>query len=270
MSVQGMRFVITGSGSGIGAATAQVAAAKGAKVMVSDVNDANGGKVVDGIRKQGGTAEFFHCDVTNPVEVEALMRATADAFGGIDVLHNNAGIHETALTAADTCDVENMPLDVFRKVIEVNAVAPWVCTKYAVPYLKKSSNASVINAASTGSQAGYPNNSAYGTSKGGIRLQTQNLAVDLAKFGIRVNCYGPTAIATEMVTNFVKQSPDPAAFEKALTSTALIPRLGKPEEVAELVCFLASKESAFINAAYILIDGGSLAWRGSAEQIGLS
>ena len=130
-------------------------------------------------------------------------------------------------------------------------------------------NGSIINAASTGSQSGYPNNSAYGTSKGGIRLQTQNLAVDLAKYKIRVNCYGPTAIATDMVTNFVKQSPDPVGFEKALIETSLIPRLGRPEEVAELVCFLASKESGFINAAYILIDGGSLAWRGTAGQIGL-
>jgi NAD(P)-dependent dehydrogenase (short-subunit alcohol dehydrogenase family) len=269
MSVKDLRFVITGSGTGIGRATAQVAAAKGAKIMVSDLNDANGKQVAEGIRKSGGSAEYFHCDVTNPQEVEALMKATADAFGGIDVLHNNAGIHETALAPADQCDIEGMPVEVFRKVLEVNAVGPWLCTKYALPYLKKSGNASVINAASTGSQSGYPNNSAYGTSKGGIRLQTQNLAVDLAKYKIRVNCYGPTAIATDMVTNFVKQSPDPAAFEKALTATSLIPRLGRPEEVAELVCFLASKESGFINAAYILIDGGSLAWRGTADQIGL-
>ena len=117
------------------------------------------------------------------------------------------------------------PIDVFRKVVEINAIAPWVCSKYALAYLKESSNASIINAASTGSQSAYPNNSAYGTSKGGIRLQTQNLAVDLAPFGIRVNCYGPTAIATDMVTNYIKQSPDPAAFEKSLISTSLIPRL---------------------------------------------
>ena len=87
--------------------------------------------------------------------------------------------------------------------------------------------------------------------------------------GIRVNCYGPTAIATNMVTEYIAQSEDPPAFEKALISTSLIPRLGKPEEVAELVCFLASEEAAFINGAYILIDGGSLAWRGTVDQIGM-
>src|SRR5260370_12228769 len=166
------------------------------------------------------------------------MAATAKAFGGIDVLHNNAGIHETALVPPEKANLADMPTEVFRKVIEINAIAPWVCSKYALPYLKQSPNASIINAASTGSQSAYPNNEAYGTSKGGIRMQTLNLAVDLAKDRIRVNCYGPTAIATDMVTDYVKQSPDPVAFEKALVGTNLIPRLGRPEEGAELVCFL--------------------------------
>jgi NAD(P)-dependent dehydrogenase (short-subunit alcohol dehydrogenase family) len=269
MGVEGLRFVITGSGTGIGAATAVLAASKGARVMVSDMNDENGEAVASSIRDAGGEAAYQHCDVTDAAQVEALMAATADAFGGIDVLHNNAGIHETGLVSPDKASLADMPIDVFRKVIEVNAVAPWVCSKYALPHLKESSNASIINAASTGSQAAYPNNSAYGTSKGGIRLQTQNLAVDLAPFGIRVNCYGPTAIATKMVTDFVQQSPDPEAFEKSLISTSLIPRLGRPEEVGELVCFLASPEAAFINGAYILIDGGSLAWRGTVDALGM-
>src|SRR5262245_22384807 len=269
MGVRGLRFVITGSGTGIGAATARVAAGKGSKVMVSDLNDDNGKAVVEEIRAAGGEAAYQHCDVTVAEEVEALMAATAAAFGGIDVLHNNAGIHETALINPAEASLEHMPIEIFRKVVEVDAIAPWVCSKYALPYLKQSDNGSIINAASTGSQSAYPNNSAYGTSKGGIRLQTQNLAVDLAPFGIRVNCYGPTAIATDMVTNYIKQSPDPVAFEKSLISTSLIPRLGRPEEVGELVCFLASPESSFINGAYILIDGGSLAWRGTVDALGM-
>ena len=269
MGVEGLRFVITGAATGIGEATAKLAASKGAKVMVSDLNDEQGEAVAQAIRDDGGEAAYHHCDVTDPAQVEALMAATADAFGGIDVLHNNAGIHETGIGDPTKASVIDMDIDVFKKVVEVNAVAPWICTKYVFPYLKESDNASVINAASTGSQSAYPNNSAYGTSKGGIRLQTQNVAVDLAPYGIRVNCYGPTAIATNMVTDFIKQSDDPVGFEKALISTALIPRLGLPTEVGELVCFLASPESAFINAAYILIDGGSLAWRGTAGDIGL-
>lgn len=267
-SIEGMSFVITGSASGIGAATARVAASKGASVMVSDLDDEGGRNVVSEIEAAGGAAAYQHCDVTDPGQVEALMTAAAEQFGGIDVLHNNAGIHETALAGEQT-SLEDMPIDVFRKVMQVNAEAPWICSKLAVPYLKESDNGSIVNAASTGAQSAYPRNSAYGTSKGGIRLQTQNLAVDLAPYGIRVNCYGPTAIATEMVTRFVNQAENPAEFEKALINTSLIPRLGRPEEVGELVCFLASPEASFINGAYILIDGGSLAWRGTVDQIGL-
>ena len=235
--------------------------------MVTDLNDENGEAVVAQIRDAGGEAAYQHCDVTDPDQVKDLMAATADGVRG----HRRAA--QQRRHSRDRHHVQpirptsqDMPIEAFRKVIEVNAVAPWVCSKFALPYLKESTNASIINAASTGSQAAYPNNSAYGTSKGGIRLQTQNLAVDLAPFGIRVNCYGPTAIATNMVTDFIKQSPDPEAFEKALISTSLIPRLGKPEEVGELVCFLASPESAFINGTYILIDGGSLAWRGTVDS----
>ena len=269
MGVEGLRFVITGSGTGIGEATARLAASKGAKVMVSDLNDDQGEAVAQSIRDDGDEAVYQHCDVTDPEQVEALMAATADAFGGIDILHNNVGVHETGVGDASKASVINMDIDVFKKVVEINAVATWICTKLAFPYLKESDNASVINAASTGSQSAYPNNSAYGTSKGGIRLQTQNVAVDLAPYGIRVNCYGPTAIATNMVTDFIQQADDPAAFEEAMISTSLIPRLGLPTEVGELVCFLASPESGFINAAYILIDGGSLAWRGTVSELGM-
>ena len=269
MGVDGLRFVITGSATGIGEATAKLAASKGARVMVSDMNDDMGEAVAQSIRDEGGEAAYQHCDVTDPDDVQALMTATAAAFGGIDILHNNAGIHETGVANPADCDLENLTLEAFRKVMEVNAVAPWLCSKYALPYLKESDTASIINAASTGSQVGYPNSAAYGTSKGGIRLQTQNLAVDLAVYKIRVNCYGPTAIATNMVADFIKQSDDPVGFEQAIINTALIPRLGLPSEVGELVCFLASPESGFINGAFILIDGGSLAWRGTADQLGL-
>ena len=185
MGIEGLRFVITGSATGIGAATARVAASKGAKVMVSDLSDEQGQAVAAEINASGGTAAYQHCDVTDTDQVEALMAAAAEAFGGIDVLHNNAGIHESGLAPADQCNLEQMSLDVFRKVVEVNAVAPWICSKAALPYLKESDWPSIVNAASTGAQSAYPNNSAYGTSKGGIRLQTQNLAVDLAPLGIR-------------------------------------------------------------------------------------
>lgn len=267
MGVEGLRFVITGAAAGIGAATARLAASRGAAVMLSDVDDDGGERVAAEIRAAGGTAAYAHCDVTDATQVEQLMARAARALGGVDVLHNNAGIHETALSR--DVDLAAMSVETFRRVLEINAVGPWLCAKHALPYLKESASASIINAASTGSWVGYPNNAAYGTSKGGIHLQTKNLAVDLAPFGIRVNCYSPTAIATEMTTAFVASQTDPVAFEKSLVSTSLIPRLGRPVEVAELVCFLAGPESAFINGACIVIDGGSLAWRGTVDQLGM-
>lgn len=268
MGVEGLRFVITGAAAGIGAATARLAASRGARVMLSDVDDASGERVAAEIRETGGVAAYHHCDVTDLAECEALMAAAARELGGIDVLHNNAGIHETAISGDVT--LETMSVDTFRRVLDINALGPWLCAKAALPYLKQSANASIVNAASTGSWVGYPNNAAYGTSKGGIHLQTKNLAVDLAPYGIRVNCYSPTAIATEMTTQWLESQADPKAFEKQLISTSLIPRLGKPVEVAELVCFLAGEESAFINGACIVIDGGSLAWRGTVDQIGMA
>ena len=269
MGVEGLRFVITGAATGIGEATAQVAASKGASVVVSDITDEAGENVAAGIRENGGKAIYVHCDVTSPDDAEALMEKAANEFGGIDVMHNNAGIHETGIADPSMCDLENMTVETFRKVLEVNAIGPWLCSKYALPYLKESELPSIINAASVGSVSAYPLCIAYGTSKGGVRLQTQNLAVDLAKHGIRVNCYGPTAIATSMVTEYIKQAEDPVAFEKSMTGKGLIPRLGYPEEVAELVCFLASQEAGFINGTYIPIDGGQLAWHGNIDELDL-
>lgn len=267
MNVKDLRFIVTGGAQGIGAATARVAARRGARVMVTDVADVEGEAVAKEIRESGGDAVYQHCDVTDEAQVRALMQATVDAFGGLDVLHNNAGSHESML--GDEVTLDAMSRATFERVLAINLVGPWLCAKYAVPHLRESSNASIINAGSVGSWKGYPQNLAYGASKGGIAMLTKNLAVDLAPHKIRVNCYCPGSVATEMVTKFLEASPEPEALLNAMTRTHLVPRLGKPEEVAELVCFLASEQSAFVNGAVWLIDGGSLAWRGTLDVLGM-
>ncbi|MBM70726.1 MAG: short-chain dehydrogenase [Haliea sp.] len=267
MQISGMNFVITGAGAGIGAGTAQVAARYGARVMVSDTNDVNGRAVVQSIRDAGGVAHYQHCDVTDEAQVQALMQAAGDQLGGIDVLHNNAGIHESML--GDGLTLEAMSRSTFDKVMAVNVLGPWLCAKYALPWLRDSSQASIINAGSTSSIAGYPNCVAYGSSKGAVMQMTKMLAVDLAADGIRVNCYCPGSIHTKMVDDFLAAAPDPAAMLNTMTLTHLIPRMGKPEDVAELVCFLASPAASFINGAVWLIDGGSLAWRGTLDILGM-
>jgi len=268
MNLEEMSIVITGSARGIGAATARMAASRGARVTVSDLDDAEGQSVVDEINAAGGTATYVHCDVTDPEQVAALMATAAERHGGIDVLHNNAGVHETMLTM--DVKLENMAIETFDRVLGINLRAAFVASKCALPYLKESTRGpSIVNAGSTGSWAGYPAGLAYGASKGGIALLTKNLAVELAPYGIRSNCYCPAATETRMVTDYLAAAPDEDALMKTLTATHLVRRLGAPDDVASLVCFLASSEASFINGVVWLVDGGALAWRGTVDVLGM-
>ena len=267
MGVSGLSFVITGGAVGIGAGTARLAASRGARVVVADLNDEAGEALVEEMRSAGGEAVFQHCDVTDESQVEALMAAAAATFGGIDVLHNNAGIHESMI--ASELSLESMSRATFEQVMGVNVTGVWLCAKYALPHLRQSDNASIINAGSTSSLSGYPQCQAYGASKGAVMQLSKMLAVDLAPDGIRVNCYCPGSIHTQIVDNFLAAAPDPKAMLNTMTMTHLIPRMGKPQDVAELVCFLAGPESQFINGAVLTIDGGSLAWRGTLDVLGM-
>jgi NAD(P)-dependent dehydrogenase (short-subunit alcohol dehydrogenase family) len=267
MSISGLSFVVTGAGNGIGAGTATLAAQRGARVTVSDVSDEAGQQVVADIRQAGGEAIYQHCDVTDELQVQELMTVAAATYGGIDILHNNAGVHESMLTK--DLSLEDMSRDTFDRVLAINLVGPWLCAKYALPHLKCSHQASIINAGSTSSVTGYPNCLAYGASKGGVVQLTKALAVDLAPHNIRVNCYCPGSIRTQMVDDFLAAAPDPEAMLGTMTHTHLIPRMGQPLDVAELVCFLASEQSSFVNGVAWLIDGGSLAWRGTLDALGM-
>ena len=267
MGVEGLRILITGGAVGIGAGTARLAASRGACVTVSDVNDEAGEALVEEIRAADGKAIYCHADVTDDKAVSDLMFRAADAFGGIDVLHNNAGIHESMLTKELT--LETMTRDIFERVMNTNVTGVWLCAKYALPCLRESRSASIINAGSTSSISGYPQCQAYGASKGAVMQLTKMLAVDLAPDGIRVNCYCPGSIHTQIVDKFLEAAPDPELMLNTMTLTHLIPRMGKPVDVAEIVCFLASPESSFVNGAVWTIDGGSLAWRGTHDMLGM-
>ncbi|HVX21034.1 MAG TPA: SDR family oxidoreductase [Acidimicrobiales bacterium] len=280
MDLDGKVFVITGAARGIGAATAELAASRGASVVVSDVLDDAGQATVGRIRQAGGQAAYAHCDVTVEADVERLMAGAAEAFGGIDVLHNNAGIHEAMI--GDDFRFETMPVSVFDRVLAVNLRGAFVCSQKALPYLRASRRGpTIVNAGSTATWVGYPYGLAYGTSKGGIALLTKNLAVALAPYGIRVNCYCPASVDTDMVTEVTSAlSAEPATDQPASSNPAAAPddahlaahlvrRIGAPADVAELVCFLASERSSFVNGVVWLIDGGVLAWRDTVDAIGL-
>lgn len=258
--LEGLVCVVTGAGQGMGRESAREMARQGGKVVVADINEVTSQETVALIAEEGGIAISIRVDLRDSASIKALMDHTADAFGGIDVVHANAAVHETELTP--NTSIEELDEAIWDVVNDINLKAVWLCTKYAVPYLKQSKAPAIVNVASTGAHVAYPMAAAYCATKGGVQMLTKASATDLAKFGIRVNCYCPASIRTPMLTNYLSAAEDKEAVEATLRGAHLLPRLGEPEEVAKLAVFLACSESSFINGASYLIDGGALAWRG--------
>ena len=253
--------VVTGAGQGIGRAAAMEMAARGGRVVVSDMNDESGVETTALIEAAGGEAVYIHCDVRSRDDIRALVDGAVEAFGGIDLLHNNAGVHESAFS--DRLMVHELDEEVWDRVYEINLRGTWLCTKYAAPHLLRSTRGpAIVNASSTGGVLGYPMASAYGATKAGVILLTKTTAIDLGPT-VRCNCYCPAAVDTPMVSKYFETAEDPEAIIKALVGSHIIPRLGRPEEVAKLVCVLGSDDASWITGQSFIIDGGSLAWRGA-------
>jgi NAD(P)-dependent dehydrogenase (short-subunit alcohol dehydrogenase family) len=261
MALEGKVCVVTGSGSGIGRATAIEMARQGASVVVSDVNDEHGNATVETIRGDGGDATYRHADMSVDDDVVALMQHAVDTYGKLDVLHNNAGIHETDLTTALT--VHELPVEVWDRLMDINLKGVWLGARAAYPHMQRAGGGAIINAGSTASVTGYPMCPAYTSAKHAIVGLTKCMAIDFRDAGIRANCYCPASVDTAMVSKFWEAAEDPDVVRSFMTASHLFPkRLGKPEEIAKLVCFLASDDASFVNGAAIVIDAGSLAWRG--------
>lgn len=261
MQLSGKVCVVTGSAGGIGRATAKEMANRGASVVVSDIEAERGLEVAEEITSLGGQAHFVRADVRSRDDIKSLIESAMDRYGRLDVLHNNAGVHETSL-AAET-SLETITEEVWDFVMDVNLKSVWLSAKYAVPHMRRTGGGAIVNAGSTSSFVGYPNGPAYCSSKGAIALLTKCMAIEWAPDNVRVNCYCPAATDTAMVAEYLQAAEDVEAINKTLTGSHLIKRLGRPEEIAKLVCFLASEDASFITGASYLIDGGSLAWRGS-------
>jgi len=236
--------IVTGGGSGIGLAVALSYAKEGAKVVVSDINVEHGNQAVEKIKANGGEASFVKADTSNPTEVENLVKKTAKIYGQLDIICNNAGIGgEPALTG-------DYSLDSWRKVLSINLDGVFYGCKYAIEQMEKNGGGVIVNMASIHGTVAAPMSSAYTTSKHAVVGLTKNIGAEYGQKGIRCNAVGPGYIDTPLLESTSGDIKD------ALIAKHPLGRLGKSEEVAELVLFLSSEKSSFMTGGYYLVDGG--------------
>lgn len=244
-----MVLVVTGGASGIGKATAIRCAQEGAKVAVCDVQDAGGKETVETIVKEGFAAKYYHMDVTSEREVEKTFKGIVSELGVITGLVNNAGIADPK---NDTKPLHEGSLEVWERLLQVNLIGVLLCTKHALPYMIEAGKGTIVNVASVAAVVGL-SNIGYTASKGAVYSLTRNIAVNYAKYNIRVNSVTPGFIDTPMLRLIQKEmSTKPEDRAKAIP----LNRLGAPEEVASVIAFLLSEDASYVTGANIAIDGG--------------
>ena len=241
--------LITGGSSGIGRAVALAWAREGAKVVVSDVDRGGGEETVEQVRTAGGEAIFIAADVGKPEECEALVRGAVEKFGRLDIACNNAGIGGPQAPTAD------YPLDGWAQVIGINLSGVFYGMKYQLPAMLKNGGGAIINMASILGAVGFAGAPAYAAAKHGVVGLTQTAALEYSAQGVRINAVGPGFIHTHMISALE----DNKAVNDMLVAAHPIGRLGRAEEVAELVLWLSSEKASFVTGAYYPVDGGYIA-----------
>jgi NAD(P)-dependent dehydrogenase (short-subunit alcohol dehydrogenase family) len=241
--------LVTGAGSGIGRAIALAYAREGAAVVVSDVQVDGGAETVRQIEAAGGRALFVAADVSRPEDHARLVDAALSTYGRLDAACNNAGIGGELAPTAD------YPVDAWQQVIAVNLSGVFYGMKAQIPALLRSGGGAIVNVASILGQVAFANAPAYTAAKHGVVGLTKAAALEYSAQGLRINAVGPAFIHTPMIERLES---DPAT-NAALVAMHPIGRLGRPEEVAELVLWLSQPASSFVTGTYIAVDGGFLA-----------
>ncbi|HLY83278.1 MAG TPA: glucose 1-dehydrogenase [Acidimicrobiales bacterium] len=244
--LDGKVALVTGAGSGIGAATARLLADEGVTVVVSDVNDVHGHKVTDAIVKDGGSAAYVHLDVADEAAWVSVVAGIVEHHGGLHVLVNNAGI-------ADGGDVETVSLADWNRVISVIQTGMWLGMKHAGPAIRSAGGGSIVNISSIyGTSGGFGTSPAYHAGKGAVRTLSKNAALHWATDGVRVNSVHPGFIDTPL-SAAARDDPD---RERAVLRVTPLGRWGRPEEIAAAVVFLSSDRASFITGSEMYVDGG--------------
>ena len=237
--------IVTGATQGIGLACAERLIRDGARVMLVDIKP-EGAAVAASLGEQ---ARFFAADVSLKVDVDAMIAATMQAFGRIDILINNAGVTH----AADFLDLSE---DDFDRVLRINLKSMFLCSQAAAREMVKHQSGSIINMSSVNAELAIPNQVPYVVSKGGINQLTKVMSIGLAQHGIRVNGIGPGTILTELAKKAVLASPE---ARRTILSRTPIGRCGEPEEIASVAAFLASDDASYMTGQTMYVDGGRLA-----------
>ena len=248
--VQDKVAIVTGGGSGIGRSAAIRLAAEGARVVVADRNAEAAEAVAGAI---GAAAVAVRCDVSVAADVDAMTAAAVQRFGRLDVLVNNAGFGipgpVTAITEAD-----------WDRLMNTNLKGVFLCARAAIPAMAAGGGGTIVNTGSYTAQAAIADRAAYVASKGGIIALTRAMAIDHVGQNIRVNAVAPGTIGSPYFDAMRAASPDPDGFQRALDARAPMGRVGRPEEIAAMILWLASDEASFATGAVFTVDGGSSAW----------
>ena len=264
-SFDGKVVIITGGGYGIGRGTAAEFAREGASVTIADINEEAGNAAVSQMKEEGGGGLLVQADVSSAADCRRVVKETVSAYGGVDILFNNVGIQ----SPDSYLNVEDTPEAMWDRILNVNLKSYFLMSKYAIPEMRKRGGGAIINTASVQGLQSQKLVPAYAASKGGILSLTRQMALDYAAENIRVLAVCPGAIDTEMLRAAAALEPgDSDDVIHQWGSTHPLGRIGSPQDIANVVVFLASDKASFMTGEYVSVDGGYMALGAWASAAG--
>lgn len=252
MKLSGKVAIVTGAASGMGKSIAELFAAEGAKVVVSDLRVETAQTVVSGIEAKGGSAMAIAANVAKEEDVQALIDTAVKEYGTVDILINNAGIMDNFVPAGDLTD------ELWERIFAINTTGVMRTTRKVLPIFTERKSGVIVNIASAGGLNGSRAGAAYTASKHAVVGFTKNVGFQYANLGIRCNAIAPGGVSTNIGTTIT--APNPFGMERAMAGMGLNPRAGEPEEIAKVALFLASDDSSFVNGTVVTADAGWTAY----------